>query len=95
METTQKKQSLPSHMSELLSQLANTDLRNEDSLVNIASSSSSIKNAKRAKPLLEQLAQKLGMKNPQIVTPASSRILLNFIYTYCNSCTSDDLSVGS
>ena len=70
-------------------------LQNEDSLVNIARSSSSNKNTKRAEPLLKQLPLKLGMQDPQIVTPASSKMLLNFIYTYCNSGTPDALSIDS
>ena len=70
-------------------------LQNEDSLVNIERYSSIYKNTKRAEPLLKQSAQKLGMQDPQIVTPASSKMLLNFIYTYCNSGTPEALSIDS
>ena len=95
MESSPKKAKLSSEASQRLSQVASHGLQNKDALVNIARSASSLKNTKRAGPLLTQFASELGMRDPEVDTPQSLTMILNLIYTYCKTGTPNALSVDS
>ena len=95
MENERKKIKLSSNASQRLSQVANSGIADEDALVSVARSVSSAKNTKRAAPLLKEFASKLNMNDPQSVSPGTSKMVLNFIYTYCKTGTDSPLSIDS
>ena len=86
---------LSSDASQRLSQVANSGIADEDALVSVARSVSSARNTKRAAPLLKEFASKLHMSDPQSVSPGTSKMVLNFIFTYFKTVIDSLLSVNS